>query len=275
MNAAAPARALRRPRVIRLRRALLRPRLLAALALALALLIGAWLWVRDSSLVSVKRVTVVGVTGPDGPAVRAALVAAARNMTTLDVDMGELHMAVQPFPEVRQLRVSTHFPHGLRIDVVEQVPVAVATVAGRRIAVAADGTLLRGVQPSGSLPEIPLRVPPGGGRITDRPGRQAVAVLSAAPWQLLGRIAEVTTQAGHGVVAQLRNGPTLYFGGDGRLAAKWDAAIAVLADPGSANAAYVDVSDPQRPVAGAGITSAAAAGAGITSAAHGPTVSGG
>ena len=34
------------------------------------------------------------------------------------------------------------------------------------------------------------------------------------------------------------------------LAAKWRALIAVLADPGSGGATYIDVSDPQRPAAG-------------------------
>lgn len=230
----------------------LRPRVVATLALVVALLAGGWLWLRDSSLVAVTRVTVLGAAGPDAGAVRAALSAAARNMTTLDVDTGQLHVAVAPYPEVRALGVSTRFPHGLRIEVVERSPVAAVTVAGRRIAVGADGTLLRGSAGSASLPEIPLGVPPGGRRLTERSARDAVTILAGAPWQLLGRLSQVTTQAPHGVVAQLRNGPAVYFGDPSLIAAKWRALIAVLADPGSAGAAYVDVSDPQRAVAGAG-----------------------
>jgi hypothetical protein len=35
-----------------------------------------------------------------------------------------------------------------------------------------------------------------------------------------------------------------------RLAAKWRAVVAVLADPGSVGASYIDVTDPGRPAAG-------------------------
>jgi cell division protein FtsQ len=242
----------------------LRPKLLAAMAAVLVVLGGGWMWLRDSSLVAVRRITIVGVRGADASALRSALVAAARNMTTLDVNLGQLHMAVQPYAEVRALHVSTQFPHGLRIDVVEQIPVGAVTVAGRRIAVAADGTLLHDVAGATSLPEIPLGVPPGGRRLTERSAMDAVAVLSAAPWQFLGRVSQVTHQAGHGVVAQLRTGPAIFFGGRDRLAAKWGAAIAVLADPGSAGAVYIDVTDPQHPVAGAGGSTASASGSSAT-----------
>ncbi len=256
----------------------LRPRLVAALALVVALPAGGWLWLRDSSLVAVTRVTVQGAAGADSGAVRAALIAAARSMTTLDLDTGQLHIAVQPYPEVRALNVSTQFPHGLRIEVVEQSPVAVVTVAGRRIAVAADGTLLRSSAGTASLPEIPLGVPPGGRRLTGGAARDVVTILAGAPWQLLKRLGQVTTQASHGVVAQLRNGPAVYFGDSRQVAAKWQALIAVLADPGSDGAAYVDVSDPQRPVAGAGGTAAAttSTGSGVSAATgSSPTAPGG
>jgi len=48
----------------------------------------------------------------------------------------------------------------------------------------------------------------------------------------------------------LRNGPRLIFGNDSRPFAKWAAAAAVLADPSSKGATYVDVRLPGRPVAG-------------------------
>jgi hypothetical protein len=88
--------------------------------------------------------------------------------------------------------------------------------------------------------------------VTDPSATGAVALLTAAPYQLLSRISQVTTVAGHGLVAQLRAGPSIYFGAAADLRVKWASAGAVLADPGSAGAAYIDVSDPVRPVAGAG-----------------------
>jgi hypothetical protein len=63
----------------------------------------------------------------------------------------------------------------------------------------------------------------------------------------------VTTIAQHGLVAQLQNGPAVYFGDAADLDAKWTAATRVLGDPnqGAAGASYIDVTDPERPAAGA------------------------
>jgi cell division protein FtsQ len=228
------------------------PRLVAAVGAVLLLALGGWLWLRDSSLVAVKRVHVIGASGPDAAQIRTALVHAGMNMTTLDVQMGQLNNAVAPYPVVKRLEVSTQFPHGLRIRVVEQVPVGAITVDGHSLAVAADGTVLHDVPAVGSLPVIPLRVPPGGSRITDPQALGAVDVLAAAPSQLLARVSQVTTIARHGLVAQLRHGPSIYFGDTSRLEAKWAAVAAVLSDSASAGALYIDVTDPQRPAAGAG-----------------------
>ncbi len=261
----------------RLRRRLLDPRALIALVVAACLLGGGWLWFRDSSLVAVKRVTVTGASGPDAGQIRRALLAAAQGMTTLDVSIGQLRTAVAPYPVVKNLQVATQFPHGMRIRVIEQIPVAVASVGGTTIAVASDGTLLHDLSGASALPRIPLAVPPGGTRLTGA-ARSSVSLLAAAPYQLLPHLALVTTTAAHGLTVQLRNGPVLYFGSATELAAKWAAAAAVLSDQHSAGASYVDVSDPTRPAAGAPMQPAAtgqtAAGgqAGGTSAA---TTSGG
>lgn len=225
-----------------------RPRLIAA-ALVAILVVGGWLWLRDSSLVAVRRVSVSGQSGPDAYRIRRALIAAARTMTTLDAGSGELLTAVAPYPAVKDVRVSTQFPHGMRIRVVEQIPVGAIAVGGRTIEVAGDGTLLHDVS-SATLPAIPLRVPPGGSRLTDPGALNAVAVLAVAPYQLLAHVRQVTTIAPHGVVAQLRSGPSIYFGDASQLQAKWLAASEVLADQGSAGAGYVDVTDPNRPAAG-------------------------
>jgi cell division protein FtsQ len=234
------------------RRGRVRPkaRLIAALAGLVVVLGAGFLWFRDSSLVAVKRVQVIGASGPDAGHIRAALVAAADAMTTMDVNTGQLHTAVAPYPDVKSLQVSTQFPHGMRIRVIEQIPVAVVTEAGRRTAVAGDGTLLHSGADS-SLPVIPLRVPPGGPRLTGY-ALAEVQLLSDAPYQLLPRIATVTDSAPRGLAAQLRNGPEIYFGDSSSLVAKWSSATAVLANSGSAGASYIDVTDPSRPAAGPG-----------------------
>jgi cell division protein FtsQ len=256
------ARPRRRAAGVRGRRA----RLVLILATVVALLVGGWLWLRDSSLVAVEHVTVTGVSGTDATQIRSALVAEASNMTTLDVRVGELRVAVAPYAVVKDLKVSTQFPHGMRIRVIEQVPVAVVVAPGREIAVAGDGTLLRDVLPSSALPTIPLRIAPGGTHLTGYLLSE-VAVVRTAPNQLLSEISQVSVIAPHGLVAQLRNGPSIYFGDADQLAAKWSAAVAVLADSGSAEAVYIDVTDPQRPAAGAGSDSNSSAGVGTANSA--------
>ncbi|MFL5859947.1 MAG: cell division protein FtsQ/DivIB, partial [Solirubrobacteraceae bacterium] len=249
----------RRGRVPR-RRRLPRPRAraVAVVAVLLALAAGAWLWLRNSPLVAVQRVTVIGVSGRDASQIRSALIAAARNMTTLNVKMGALRTAVEPFPVVKRLHVSTDFPHRMRIAVVEQVPVATISAAGQQVAVSADGTLLNGYSAPGSLPAIPLAVSPAGTHLTGATMR-VVRLLGAAPYQLLAKVSQASDTAPRGLQAQLRNGPKVYFGTDEHLAAKWAAAAAVIADPDSAGAGYIDVTVPSRPAAGAGSDSGSSA----------------
>ncbi len=224
---------------------------LAALAAIALASLGGWLWLRDSSLVSVQRVTVLGASGPDARQINAALRTAARGMTTLDVNMGTLRTAVAPYPVVKNLDVSTSFPHGLRIRVIEQLPVAVVVDGTRRMVVAGDGTLLRDAPATGPLPTVPVRALPGGSRVTDPSTLAVISVLAAAPYSLLEHVQGATETAAHGVVIQLHSGPNLYFGDSGQPGAKWTAASAVLSDAGSAGAGYIDVSDPYRPAAGA------------------------
>jgi cell division protein FtsQ len=227
-----------------------------------ALAAGGWVWLRNSSLVAVRRVTIAGVSGPDAGQIRSALRSAAHTMTTLDVRLGALRTAVAPYPVVKHLQVSTDFPHRLRIDVVEQVPVAMVSAGGGQVPVSADGTLLRdaNVTGAGALPTIALGVAPGGGRV-DGTALDDVRLLAAAPYAFLTKVSQASSDPVHGLSAQLRNGPELYFGTGSQLSAKWAAAMTVLAAASSAGAGYIDVSDPSRPAAGVG-SDAAAVGSG-------------
>jgi cell division protein FtsQ len=233
----------------------IRLRVVVALAGAVLVLFAAWLWFRDSSLVAVRQVSVTGLTGPDAAQIRQALDRAARKMTTLDVNMQELHAAVARYPAVKQLRVSTGFPHSITIAVLDETPVATASLDGRTIVVGSNGAVLRSA-PSSTLPQITVPslavvgVTGGGSRVSNPQAVGAVALLAAAPDRLRGHLSTVSSDAAHGLIAQLRNGPAIYFGDDTALAAKWTAAVEVLADAGSVGAGYIDVSDPARPVAG-------------------------
>jgi len=228
-----------------------RPVHLVAIVLVGVLLAGGWLWLRDSSFVKVEQVRITGVSGPDAGRIRLALANAAADMTTLHVRRDQLMTAIEPFPIVRDIEISTDFPHGLRIRVVPRDAVGALVADGRRIAVAGDGTILRGVSAGKDLASVPIAAAPGGTRLADRRGLAAVRALAAAPPALRKRVARVS-EAAHGLTVTLRAGPDLYFGDDEDVVRKWAAATRVLADRTSAGATYIDVRVPQRPVAGGG-----------------------
>lgn len=220
--------------------------LLIALAASVALFAGYGFWLRDSPLVAVENVKVTGLTTKDAPRVRASLASAARTMTTLHVDIGELERAIAAFPVARELRVTTDFPHGLTIHVVEHQPAAL--VGG--LPVAGDGTVLRGLPVEGSLPELDARGAPRGDRLRHPALLHAARVAGGAPQPLRPRLERVTMTADQGIVVEMRDGPELIFGDATQVHAKWVAATRVLADPEAAGATYIDVRLPGRPAAG-------------------------
>jgi len=222
--------------------------LLWVLVVAITLAVAAF-WVRDSSFVRVRDVTVTGIDGPDAARIRALLTDAAGDMTTLHVRTDQLRSVVEGYPVVKGLSVQRDFPHGLRIVVHENTPVAVVVADDARIPVGGDGRLLRGATTT-NLPLVPLGVAPGGGRVTDHSAMEAISALAAAPAALRARVEHAGVSRANGLVLDLADGPTLRFGGAGRLAAKWAAVAAVLADPSSAGATYLDVRYPERPAAG-------------------------
>jgi cell division protein FtsQ len=240
-----------------------------AIATLLVLTVG-WWWVRDSSLVGVQQVKIVGVRGPDAALIRTQLAQTARGMTTMDLDVARLKRAIAPYTVIASLTATTHFPHGVTIDVVQRLPVALLTGPAGPVNVAGDGTLLRGLVAPAAVPVLKVAALPAGARVTDSGLMERIGLLGAAPDALLARVDRVFVGT-RGLEAVLRNGPTLYFGDATRAGAKWSAAARVLADSGSAGALYVDVRIPERPAAevpgAASFTVAGAAAPGASSAA--------
>jgi len=226
-------------------------RLLLVLAGILLFLVAVYLfWLRDSTLVAVNRVTVTGATTNEASRLRAALVSAARAMTTLHVDREGLERAVEAYPVVRGLEVSTDFPHTLRIKVLEHHPAAIAVTDGGRVPIAADGTVLRGLPVEGRLPTIEADGGVDGDRLEDHAALDAARVAGAAPAALRGRLRDVLSRKEDGVVVRMREGPDMIFGDAHRVRDKWIAAARVLADPAARGASYLDLRLPGRPAAG-------------------------
>jgi cell division protein FtsQ len=227
----------------------LRRRLAAAGAVAVILLAVYLVILRNSSLFAVDQVEVSGVTA-NQERITAALVRASEDMTTLHVREDDLRKAVGTFPTVAALSTSTDFPHGLKIEVTERPPVAVAKIDGEPTPVSGDGFVLTGIEfDPKELPSLDAG-PSEDARLGGEGAAQA-AILAAAPEELRPRLRAATWDLDRGgVVVDLDGTPELRFGEGDRGADKWEAAVTVLADPDLGAPGYVDVSVPGRPVSG-------------------------
>ena len=125
--------------------------------------------------------TVEGIAGPEAAQVTDALERAGKEMTTLNVDEGELAAAVSRYPTVVAVQTDSDFPHGLTVEVTGRPPVLMASAGGPAVPVAADGTVLHGVDASAAgLPAIEVESVPVKGALEGEPLALA-EVAGAAP----------------------------------------------------------------------------------------------
>jgi cell division protein FtsQ len=223
---------------------------LIALLIALPVLGGGYLILRNSPFVAVEHVQISGVSGTEASAIEGALSTAAKHMSTLEVNAGALQAAVAPFRVVSSIRAQAIFPHGLRIEVTESLPVAALIVDGQRTGVSAAGVVLGPALASSSLPTLTgyLQLPPGA-HLHNATLLESVAVLAAAPSVLAKHVSRVY-ESSEGLTLAMGNGLLVYFGDAVRPHAKWLSLARVLADHSSAGASYIDVRLPSRPAAG-------------------------
>ncbi|MEO7197506.1 MAG: cell division protein FtsQ/DivIB [Solirubrobacterales bacterium] len=204
-------------------------------------------WFRDSSFVEVRDVE---ITGADADAsAEAELAAAAGQMSTLHLDEGALRAAVADDPEVAAVSAEANFPHGIRIVVELRHPAGYIEDSSGAI-LASDGTVLAtGVDRPEDLPLIAAESPELSDRATG-PALVVAQTLGGAPDELAGQVQSGRVDPEDGPTVTLAAGLELRFGDASRTALKWRAAVAVLADPEFSGADYLDLSVPDRPVAG-------------------------
>lgn len=133
---------------------------------------------------------------------------------------------------------------------VSSQPVALIGSGESAVPVAADGTILAWLPPpeEGSLPALPLDVPPKGPRLQGSMLEQA-RVLGAAPPALQPYV-EGSYYGESGIDVKLTSGIELRFGASTQASRKWRAAAAVLADPSVTALDYVDLHAPSHPAVG-------------------------
>jgi cell division protein FtsQ len=212
---------------------------------------GYFFWLRDSSLVAVTNVDVVGVSSGDPAQIRAELSRVAERQTTLHADAAAIEKAAAAYPTIESVSVDPNFPHGMRIEVTERPPAMFVDAGGEQVPAAADGTLLTGVQVADDehLPVLEVGKIPAAGAL-DGDALQQALIVGATPEPLRPMVEEVGRDDDYGVVVTLRGGIPVRFGSGSRAAEKWAAAGAVLADPKLDSLTYLDVRVPERPAAG-------------------------
>jgi cell division protein FtsQ len=219
--------------------------------------LGLYAAARTTSAFAVERIAVAGTSADVAEQVRRA-VAPARGESLLGLDLADLRRRAETVPMVATATFDRNFPHALEILVVPEVPVAVLRQGSSSWLVAAGGRvvaeLARGER--AALPriwlqaDVDLRV---GERVGDVHLRAVEAVAPLAGRPLPRGITSVVATEGQ-LTLVLTSGLELRLGDSSDLAVKLEVARRVLPHL-AGESGYLDVSVPERPVAGATLNS--------------------
>lgn len=220
--------------------------------LILVVAVGLYAAARGTSAFAVRQIAVEGASPEVAAEVRKVL-APAVGQSLLALDLSELAQRAGTVPMVAGATFDRGYPHTLRIHVVPELPVAVLRQGSSSWLAAASGRVVadldQGARPALPRVWLPREVDVRLGEPVR--GLQRRAVATVAP--LAGRpfVARVTAVVAteDELTLRLRNGIELRLGDSTDLAVKLEVARRILpsleAGPG-----YLDISVPDRPVAG-------------------------
>jgi cell division protein FtsQ len=231
-----------------------------SLLTAFGLLAGAllaFLAARETGIFAVRTVEVHGAPGYVTEQVEHAL-RDAKGESLVAVDVDEARRAVEALPTVAEAELDRAYPHTLRVAIVPERPVALVRQGAASLLVSARGRVIARVD-RGARPELPrIWVPKttqlvAGQTVTGDLGTAVEAVTPIAGTRFPARITSVTVQEA-ALTLRLRSGLELRLGEptDTELKLAVAARILPLVQPG---ARYLDVSVPERPVAGSELSS--------------------
>ena len=214
--------------------------------------LGLYAAARTTSAFAVERVAVQGASPEVAVQVRKAL-APAVGESLLGIDVAELTRRAETVPMVASASIDRAFPHVLEITVVPEVPVAVLRQGSSSWLAAAGGRVVDelGKGERAGLPrvwlkrDVEVRV---GERLAGLQLRAVDAVAPLAGRPLPRAVASVVATEDELTLA-LRSGLELRLGDARDLAVKLEVARRVIPQLGDADG-YLDVSVPERPVAG-------------------------
>ena len=224
--------------------------------LILAAALGAYGLARGTSAFAVEAIAVHGA--PKGVAAQVdEVLAHVEGRSLLALDVPALEAAVEEVPAVASVTFDRGFPHTLNVEVVPEIPVAVARQGTAAWLVAASGRVIapleRGARPG--LPRIWLQRDvelDAGFSLVGAPLRaaRAVAPLSGAR---LPRVASVRSDESQ-LTLVLRSGVEVRLGDGSDRLLKLTIARRILPSL-VGTGGYVDVSVPARPVASSTLNS--------------------
>jgi cell division protein FtsQ len=228
---AAPRLAARAAAERRTRRQVWWRRVAIGLAVALPLALAGWLLLA-SSLFAVRDVQVVGESRLTARQVQDAA-GIVRGTPLARVDTGAAAARVRRLPAVASVSVSRSWPHGVKVTVVERVPVVAVP----------HGASFQLLDPTGVQVQEVAAAPRGLYRLetaSPEATTSALQVLRGLPRPLSSRLALLRASSPEQVTLVLRDGRQVLWGGAQDGAAKAAAALALLRMPGT----VFDVSAP-------------------------------
>jgi cell division protein FtsQ len=224
--------------------------------------VGLYLLARDTPMFALKRIEVKGAPSPVAAHVRKAL-EPLEGQSLVTLNASDVARRLAALPDVAAAGYDRDFPHTLRVTVRPEHAVAVARRGPNAWLVAASSRTIAAVplRTHQSLPRIWLADsgdPQVGSAITDRFGLRAVRALAVARrFHFQPRIRMVRVKQGD-LSFLLASGIELRLGALSAIPLKLAIATKILPDlRAHGGYTYLDVSVPERPVAGTTLDSKA------------------
>lgn len=216
--------------------------------------VGLYVLARQTPMFALNRIEVQGAPAPVAAHVRAAL-SPLEGKSLLRLDSADVARLLAALPDVAASGYDRDFPHTLRVVVRPEHAVAVARRGPKAWLIAASTRTIAVVPPKShpGLPRIWLAhsgEPEIGAAITDRFGLRAVRALALARRaRFVGRVRMVRVREGD-LTFLLGSGLELRLGDLRAIPLKLAIAAKVVAGLHARSDVYLDVSVPERTVAG-------------------------
>jgi cell division protein FtsQ len=223
---------------------------LAAALVLVGVAVGAYIGARETAIFALNRIEVEGAPPAVADEIRTTL-AAYKGESLVKFDTGQAARRLSTVADVAGASFDRSFPHTLKVRVRLERPVAVLRQGADAWLVSASARVLRSLgRPYPRLPRVwvPRSVDIAVNSTLGGVGARGVAAVAPLrPLRMSASVRQVLTTSGE-LTLVLASGTELRLGDGGDLRLKLSIAKQLL--PLTRGAAYVDVSVPERPVAG-------------------------